>query len=89
MKKGISTLLAIASTVIILSISSCYNEAQERVPTSNIEFSVSKIFTVDSCDVYRFFDGGYAIYFTSCKGNTFYYTGGKHNRIVESINETN
>lgn len=32
-------------------------------------YEVGKLFTVDGCTVYRFYDGRF-VYFTSCNGNT-------------------
>jgi hypothetical protein len=35
-----------------------------RLPTTNKNFNAELLFEVDGCKVYRFFDGGEAVYFT-------------------------
>ena len=59
MKKYTSILL-IAITAI--SLTSCYNDPVQRKGTDNVDVPVELIFTVDSCKVYRFRDGGRAHY---------------------------
>lgn len=36
------------------------------VTESNSDFYVEKLFKMENCTVYRFYDGGYARYFTDC-----------------------
>jgi hypothetical protein len=50
-------------TLFILSMVSCEKPAESIVQSSNKEFKVEKLFTVDSITVYRFTDQGYH-YFT-------------------------
>lgn len=64
MKKIIFVLIA------MLVFCSCRKEAQSTYATSNVEIRVDYLFEVDEIKVYRFFDGGHAVYFTSRKGET-------------------
>jgi hypothetical protein len=52
MKRAI---LFIATTLLLTS---CYRDPISSERTDNQEFHVEHIFTVDSCKVYRFHDGG-------------------------------
>lgn len=48
----------------------------EKAPESTVvvgvesDFKVGRLFTVDGCTAYRFYDNGRAIYYTNCKGAT-------------------
>lgn len=68
MKKTIIAVMAIA---ILGIVSSCKNEAIQKVETNNNSFHVELLFEVDGTKVYRFEDGGYSRYFTT-KGDTFW-----------------
>lgn len=48
---------------------SCYKKSEGIAVTTNSEFHVEFLFELDGCKVYRFSDGGYTRYFTSCKGS--------------------
>ena len=39
---------------------------------NNKDYKISYLFEHDGCKVYRFFDLGNAVYFTSCNGETSY-----------------
>lgn len=45
-----------------------YTEATKN----NRDYEISYLFEHDGCKVYRFFDLGNAVYFTSCNGETNY-----------------
>lgn len=53
------------------------------------DFKVGRLFTVDGCTAYRFYDNGRAIYYTSCKGATdSTYNSGKnvmHQQVTTDI----
>lgn len=53
------------------------------------DFKVSRLFTVDGCTAYRFYDKGRAIYYTNCKGATdSTYNSGKnvmHQQVTTDI----
>jgi hypothetical protein len=57
MKKLI--ILALCATTLLTS---CYQDALETKTTDNQYFNVELLFTVDSCKVYRFEDGGRSHY---------------------------
>lgn len=59
-------LIAAAAVFLV----SCNKQAQETIQIQNSEFKVDFLFENDGCKVYRFFDGGRAIYYTDCKGET-------------------
>lgn len=54
--------------LVTLSLFGCYGEAEMSQP-AGVGFQVDKLFTVEGCTVYRFYDAGRR-YFTDCKGST-------------------
>jgi len=55
-----------------------------KAQTDNSDYRVEKLFTSDSCTVYRFYDMGNYRYFTNCKGTTTWReSAGKTTREVE------
>lgn len=63
MKRGILRALAVGA--ILLAVG-CFNEPQSIEHTGkNDEFRVDYLFEKDGIKVYRFYDGGYAHYFTT------------------------
>lgn len=60
---------AVLVGILVLAISGCSKPA-ESVVRAGADFEVGKLFTVDSCTVYRFSDAGYSRYFTNCNGQT-------------------
>jgi hypothetical protein len=48
----------IAIIAVSVLLTSCYRDPINIEQTDNREFHVEHIFTVDSCKVYRFHDGG-------------------------------
>lgn len=72
MKKVAIIFLAVAI------LSGCEKKA-ESVQKAGVEFEVGKLFTVEGCTVWRFYDGGRPVYFSSCKGESGYKqtSGGK------------
>lgn len=56
----------------IIFISACVKPAQTCEQTTNNKITVDFLFEKDGCKVYRFIDGGYAIYYTTCTGNVEY-----------------
>jgi hypothetical protein len=59
MKKLVSIFLL---ALVAISFTSCYKDPVQRQGTDNVDVPVELIFTVDSCKVYRFRDGGRAHY---------------------------
>lgn len=66
---------------------SCQNTAEKTIPSSNMNYSIDKLFTHDGCTVYRFSDNGYK-YFTNCKSVQWQQIEGKitvdHNNQTEN-----
>lgn len=54
---------------IFIGISSCDNDAKQRVKVDNSNFNVELLFEIDGVKVYRFKDAGYSRYFTTPSGN--------------------
>lgn len=52
---------------LIVLMAGCFKDAQEKKSTSNSAFEVEFLFEIDGCKIYRFVDGGYTRYFTTCK----------------------
>lgn len=59
------TLILITSLVLV----GCQEKAERVLVSTNSNFEVEKLFTVDGCSVYRFEDGGRSVYFTNCNGS--------------------
>ncbi len=58
-----------------LSFSSCeeiiiQTPVSTKIADNNKDYRVAFLFEHDGCKVYRFFDRGESIYFTSCNGET-------------------
>lgn len=49
------------------ALTGCNGEPESRQQAG--DFNVGKLFTVDGCTVYRFYDGGRKVYFTNCPGS--------------------
>lgn len=52
-----------------LLLTACDKVQPETVQRAGVDATVEKLFTVDGCTVYRFYDSGYKRYFTNCKGS--------------------
>lgn len=59
--------LFILMVVFLAACSKIEAESTQRVGN---DAKVEKLFTVDNCTVYRFYDEGYKRYFTNCSGST-------------------
>lgn len=57
--------------ISIATLTGC-EKASESTVVAGVEsdFKVGRLFTVDGCTAYRFYDNGRAIYYTNCKGAT-------------------
>lgn len=60
-----------AALVALLAVAGCSKPA-ESTTRAGLDFQVDKLFTVDGCTVYRFYDSGTLRYFTNCSGSTSY-----------------
>lgn len=58
----------ILAALSITLLASCKGEALDTIQTTNQDFKVEFLFDVDGCKVYRFRDGGYYRYLTTCSG---------------------
>ena len=77
---------------VLLVLCSCMKEPVSTERSSNNEFKVDLLFENNGVKVYRFFDGGRAIYYTDARGRTEWTTthsNGKvtttHKRSVETV----
>ena len=72
-----------------LLLVACTEPAESTVASSNGNIPVEKLFNVDGCTVYRFKDGGYNRYFSSCKSGrsevTYHQNCGKNCSRPETI----
>ena len=60
--------IATALTLAVMA-AACTAEPISQVPTGNVSISAAHIATIDGCRVYRFRDGGYDRYLTTCPGS--------------------
>lgn len=64
--------LILIAAGITLALTSCYQQPIfTATPKNNPTYQVSYLFEQDGCRVYRFYDNGTPVYFTSCNGQTF------------------
>lgn len=82
-------------TALILLVTTiftgCMKDGQEKVSTSNSNFELELLFEKDGCKVYRFSDGGHAVYWTNCDGrieSVYQQSNGKSSTEVRVQNET-
>lgn len=85
MKKALICVLA-AMTLL----TGCEKASESTVVVgAESDFKVGRLFTVDGCTAYRFYDNGRAIYYTNCKGATdSTYNSGKnvmHQQVTTDI----
>jgi hypothetical protein len=57
--------------ILCFFATSCNEKPDAVLQSTNVEYKVDKLFTVDGCNVYRFYDDG-SKYFTNCKGGVNY-----------------
>lgn len=77
--------------ILLVTFTSCFKEPQQVDQTSNVDIKLALLFEKDGCKVYRFFDGGRAVYYTDCKGKVQYsynHSDDKTTYRVEVQNET-
>lgn len=68
LKVALGAILVVAGVVMLTG---CEKAAEAEVVTgAENDFRVARLFTVDGCTAYRFYDNGRAIYYTDCKGST-------------------
>lgn len=57
--------------IAITTLTGCEKASESTVVVGvESDFKVGRLFTVDGCTAYRFYDNGRAIYYTNCKGVT-------------------
>jgi hypothetical protein len=66
--------------VPLIFIFGCEKDAIETTQTDNRAFSVERLFTVDSCNVYRFKDNGNTHYICICPNQQSTISGRSVNR---------
>lgn len=59
----------LCGVIIAVAVLSGCQKAPESSRTAGQGFNVEKLFTVDGCTVYRFYDDR-SVYFTNCNGAT-------------------
>lgn len=75
LKVVLGAILVVAGVVMLTG---CEKAAEAEIVTgAENDFRVSRLFTVDGCTAYRFYDNGRAIYYTNCKGMSVWETGSK------------
>jgi hypothetical protein len=60
--------LSICAALLLLA--GCHKPPMAVEKVDNNEFRLERLFTHDSCSVYRFADGGRSHYYTDCRGRT-------------------
>lgn len=82
---------ALISVLVAMTLLTGCEKASESTVVVGVEsdFKVVRLFTVDGCTAYRFYDNGRAIYYTNCKGATdSTYNSGKnvmHQQVTTDI----
>ena len=91
-KFKISTVTAIAVyAMLAVVLTGCLKNGQQQEQTSNGNFNVELLFEKDGCKIYRFTDGGQAVYWTDCIGKVetaYQQSSGKSSHEVRVQNET-
>lgn len=76
LKVALGAILVVAGVAMLTG---CEKAAEAEIVTgAENDFKVARLFTVDGCTAYRFYDNGRAIYYTNCKGSTAWEHGSKH-----------
>jgi len=70
-------LLAIAALFLVIG---CFPHGDALVVDQEGDFKLELLFERDGCKMYRFYDGGRYVYWSTCQGSTTYsyQSGGKH-----------
>lgn len=68
LKVAFGAILVVAGAVMLTGCEKA--EEAEVVTGAENDFRVARLFTVDGCTAYRFYDNGRAIYYTNCEGST-------------------
>lgn len=55
--------------LLLTALAGCREPDKPALSVVAGTYQVDKLFTVDSCTVYRFLDGGWTRYFTNCSGS--------------------
>lgn len=64
-------ILSICALFAVLFMACTKEGTPANVTGAKEDFSVTMLFEKDGCNIYRFYDGGYFHYFTTCEGETF------------------
>lgn len=64
--------LIILSIVTATLFSACGKKGIEKQQTNNANIEVTLMFEHDGCKLYRFYDYGEPVYYSTCKGSTKY-----------------
>lgn len=54
--------------LVTFSLAACSKSPLSVSVTNNPNFNVEKLFTVEGCSVFRFYDSGKSLYFSNCSG---------------------
>lgn len=88
----ITTKPAIAAMCLLCAVlSGCLKDGQQTEQTTNAGFEVELLFEKEGCKIYRFTDGGHAVYWTDCRGkveSVYQQSSGKSSYEVRVLNET-
>jgi hypothetical protein len=68
MKAIVLSSIILALVFILQSCSSLKTPVSSHIPENNQNYRVDFLFEHDGCRVYRFYDRGNYVYFTSCNG---------------------
>ena len=85
------TAIALYAMLAVVLLSGCLKEGQQTEQTTNGEFKVELLFEKDGCKIYRFTDGGHAVYWTNCRGkveSVYQQSSGKSSHEERVQNET-
>lgn len=71
---------------VVIVLAGCSSPGVSVSQTDNKNFNVEKLFTNDNCAIYRFFDGGDAIYYADCHGESHASWNQLHGKIYVPMN---
>lgn len=80
-----------AALFLILVLAACDKPALRTQSTNNVKVSVELLFRNEGCNVWRFYDSGYPIYYVTCgpevqtSWNERHYTGKSYYGIPKQV----
>ena len=76
----------VLAIVCLFAFSSCFTQVPlySQKPKDNGTYSVDYLFEYEGCKVYRFFDNGNYVYFTSCSGDVTSFSNDSLKTVIKN-----